>query len=275
MAKSLTLPHSLSALLLSMSAVAITAGCQQSATVVDAVPPPSLNAPDIIHPAPVAMIPPLAPLAPLASPMPHSIKGIPADWIPVAAARPWRWIVVHHSDTPTGCAAAFDKMHREKGWDELGYHFVIGNGTQSGDGQVEVGPRWPIQKHGAHAKTPDNRFNDYGIGICLVGNFMETRPTPAQLRSLAKLIAFLQERYQIPANCIIRHKDTKPTDCPGKNLDIAVVRQMATRDLVDAGIEVPGGTALASSTTQPSDDSDLPAPVAAAVSDLMTETETH
>ena len=62
------------------------------------------------------------------------------SWVPPVAARPWRWIVVHHSDTTTGGAAAFDKMHREKGWDELGYDFVIGNGSDTGDGQVEVGP---------------------------------------------------------------------------------------------------------------------------------------
>jgi 5-methylcytosine-specific restriction endonuclease McrA len=36
----------------------------------------------------------------------------------------------------------FDRSHRDKGWDELGYHFVIGNGTSSGDGVVEVGTRW-------------------------------------------------------------------------------------------------------------------------------------
>ena len=232
----------------------VLAGCQQTATVVDALPAPNLNGPDIMRPtAPVAVIPPLAPLAPFASPIPSTFRGnlagTPKDWIPVAAARPWRWIVIHHSDTPTGSAAAFDKMHREKGWDELGYHFVIGNGTQSGDGQVEVGPRWPIQKHGAHAKTPDNRYNDFGIGICLVGNFEVQRPTPAQLRSLAKLVAFLQETYNIPSSCILGHRDCKPTLCPGANVSIPLVRRMASQVLVDAGIALPKDTDVAGNTT--------------------------
>ena len=144
-------------------------------------------------------------------------------------------------------------MHREKGWDELGYHFVIGNGTGSGDGQVEVGPRWPIQKHGAHTKTLDNRYNLYGIGICLVGNFMVQHPTPAQLRSLTKLVAYLQETYHIPSSCILRHKDCKPTECPGTNLDIDLVRHMANQMLVDAGAEIPKDTELSGATTQPSD----------------------
>ena len=33
------------------------------------------------------------------------------------------------------------RMDQAKGWDELGYHFVIGNGTDTRDGQVEVGSR--------------------------------------------------------------------------------------------------------------------------------------
>jgi len=215
-------------------------GCQSQSTVVDALPPPNLNGPEIAAPPqPVrvaAVLPPtVVPKRPA-----HSSKaqwGIPASWIPDANApyREWKWIVIHHSATPTGSAAVFDKMHRDKGWDELGYDFVIGNGSQSGDGQVEVGPRWPIQKHGAHTKTPDNRYNEHGIGICLVGNFEETDPTPAQMRSLAKLVGYLMRTYKIAPEDIIRHGQAKPTECPGKNLNILLVRRMAEQTLVDAG----------------------------------------
>jgi hypothetical protein len=126
-------------------------------------------------------------------------------------------------------------MHREKGWDELGYHFVIGNGSDSGNGLIEVGPRWRKQKWGAHAKTPDNRFNDFGIGICLVGNFDIEHPTEQQLQSLAKLTAYLMRAYRIPARNVIGHRDTKPTECPGRNLDIELVQRMANQVLADAG----------------------------------------
>ncbi|HTL28602.1 MAG TPA: peptidoglycan recognition family protein, partial [Tepidisphaeraceae bacterium] len=149
--------------------------------------------------------------------------------------RPWKYIVIHHSASTTGSMAVFDKEHRAKGWDGVGYHFVIGNGTNSGNGQVEVTARWPIQKWGAHAKTPDNRFNDYGIGICLVGNFDIERPTPAQTQSLAKLVAFLMQRYNIPPERVLGHGQTKPTDCPGRNLSVAAIRKMATQIIVDSG----------------------------------------
>ncbi|MFQ5589758.1 MAG: peptidoglycan-binding protein, partial [Phycisphaerae bacterium] len=52
----------------------------------------------------------------------------------------WTTIVIHHSATETGGASLFDRFHRKRGWDGLGYHFVIGNGTDTPDGLIEVGP---------------------------------------------------------------------------------------------------------------------------------------
>ena len=149
--------------------------------------------------------------------------------------RDWYWIVIHHSATPSGSERDFDREHKEKGWDECGYHFVIGNGTNSGNGQVEIGPRWPVQKYGAHAYTPDERFNQHGIGICLVGNFDIDRPTAAQMASLNKLVKYLMVTYHIPVTRVLRHKDTKPTDCPGRNFNVDAFRRSVAQELADAG----------------------------------------
>ena len=35
----------------------------------------------------------------------------------------------------------------------LAYHFLIGNGIDSGDGEVEIGPRWKRQLLGGHVKN--------------------------------------------------------------------------------------------------------------------------
>jgi hypothetical protein len=134
-------------------------------------------------------------------------------------------VVVHHSATAGGGAAAFDRMHKAKGWDGLGYDFVIGNGTDTADGQVEVGFRWKQQITGAHARTPDNRYNEYGIGICLVGNFDVDRPTAAQMQSLSKLVAYLTRTYRITPDNVIGHRDTKSTECPGKFMNVEIVRR--------------------------------------------------
>ncbi|MGH7192015.1 MAG: peptidoglycan recognition protein family protein, partial [Candidatus Saccharimonadales bacterium] len=196
---------------------------------VDNLPPPNFSGPAFAErPAP-APAPPsrVAILPPRLQPSQPESPGaaVPASWIPHVPANRWYWIIVHHSATATGGAAEFDKMHRAKGWDELGYHFVIGNGSDTHDGQIEVGPRWPIQKWGAHDKTPGNEFNLHGIGICLVGNFDVTYPTHAQIRSLEKLVAYLMKTYHIPADHVLGHGETKNTDCPGRHMNVAMIRR--------------------------------------------------
>ena len=146
--------------------------------------------------------------------------GAANSWTPKAAPRPWRWIVIHHSATAAGSATEFDRSHRARGWDELGYHFVINNGRGGKDGLVEIGSRWTKQKWGAHCKTPDNRYNDFGVGICLVGNFENGRPTAAQLASLQKLVVFLSDTYGVGPADVIGHGEAPGTNtaCPGKAL---------------------------------------------------------
>jgi len=131
--------------------------------------------------------------------------------------RDWRYIVVHHSASDSGSAAEFDKYHREtRGWQNgLGYHFVIGNGTGSEDGEIEMGSRWKRQIDGAHAGVKE--YNHYGIGICLVGNFNKYYPTQAQMKSLTALVEYLQERCHISSDSILMHRQCKHTDCPGRN----------------------------------------------------------
>ncbi len=170
-----------------------------------------------------------SPLARRRAPLPRTPTVYAPNWYPKRSAlsRRWKHIVLHHSGTDTGGAVRFDKYHREvKGWNELGYHFVIGNGTDTPDGFVEVGPRWDKQKHGAHCKTRNNFYNDHGIGICLVGDFTHTRPSSAQLASLTKLVRFLTATCGISPRNISRHgKITGNTQCPGRNFPFASVRR--------------------------------------------------
>ena len=161
----------------------------------------------------------------------HSHDGAEAGWLPEHPSNRWTCIVIHHSASDVGGAQRFDQWHRDRGWDELGYHFVIGNGTDTLDGQVEIGPRWAKQKHGAHCKTPDGYYNQHGIGICLVGNFDNYDPAPAQMRSLIKLCRYLCHQYHIPASHIYTHGGiTGETDCPGRRFDVEAVRRAVAAD---------------------------------------------
>jgi hypothetical protein len=228
-------------LVIAIASLAVGCQSQQSA---DNLPQPNFNGP-VIAAAPV-VIPRAAPVAPpvAAAPAPKAVTAfvgnVPRDWIPKAGfKRDWYWIVIHHSATPSGSERDFDREHKEKGWDECGYHFVIGNGTNSGNGQVEVSGRWPVQKYGAHAYTPDERFNQHGIGICLVGNFDIDRPTAAQMASLNKLVTYLMRTYNIPPSRVLGHRETKQTDCPGRNLNLNVIRRSLQQQLADAGVTIP------------------------------------
>jgi N-acetyl-anhydromuramyl-L-alanine amidase AmpD len=132
----------------------------------------------------------------------------------------WEYVVLHHSATNEGNANNFDRYHREeKKWSHgLAYHFVIGNGNGSGNGEIEVGDRWKKQIHGAHTANMD--LNRISIGICLVGNFEEdNKPTDNQLKSLISLITYFSKRYNIPESHIVKHSQVrqKGTVCPGKN----------------------------------------------------------
>lgn len=159
--------------------------------------------------------------APVEAPASPAPPAVPDAWQARRKQHPWRYIVIHHSATDTGSAESFDRGHRARGFDELGYHFVITNGQGQTDGRVEVGSRWLKQKWGAHCgNTPDNEYNEYGIGICLVGDFRHTRPSRAQLAALRKLVRYLCRTYRIGPERVIGHQEAPcaVTQCPGPAL---------------------------------------------------------
>jgi hypothetical protein len=136
--------------------------------------------------------------------------------------RRWQFIVVHNSGTRQGNARVFDYYHRHvrRMQNGLAYHFVIGNGTSTGNGQIEVGDRWRRQINGGHVHS--DYLNNISLGICLVGDFNRDQPTRAQLECCEELIRYLRERCGKIDNhdVLVRpHREMNPprwaTDCPG------------------------------------------------------------
>jgi hypothetical protein len=153
---------------------------------------------------------------------------LPASWNMSSRAHTWSYIVIHHSATNEGGAASFNRAHSKKWENGLGYHFVIGNGTETADGEIEVGPRWLRQNQGidgAHAGV--EKYNKHGIGICLVGDFDHQNPTPKQLAALRNLIQHLMQKYGIPRDHIIPHRAVKVghTECPGTHFPLELILQ--------------------------------------------------
>jgi N-acetyl-anhydromuramyl-L-alanine amidase AmpD len=159
----------------------------------------------------------------------NDIKHIVNDCNSGGVYRPWRYIVLHHSAGDSGNATVFDAEHRARGWDGLGYHFVIDNGKGGLDGLIETGERWKLQKWGAHTGfTPSNEYNNYGIGICLVGDFTNSMPTQAQLTSMKQLVLELMAKYDIPPENVVGHRDAPGTNtaCPGDKFHIYMEGQL-------------------------------------------------
>lgn len=120
------------------------------------------------------------------------------------------FIVIHCSATPATAvnvdAAEIRRWHRQKGWRDIGYHYVIKR-----DGTVEKGR--PDDQPGAH----EPRINSHSIAICLVGGsppngskeakagLGENNYTPAQWASLAKLVISLHAKH--PTAVVLGHRD--------------------------------------------------------------------
>jgi len=152
---------------------------------------------------------------------------------PDVRLRPWTYIVLHHSATEVNDAASIDKYHRNKrGWvNGLGYDFVIGNGSWSGDGEIEVGERWRRQLDGAHCHADD--MNRKAIGVCFVGDFEKNGgPTTAQVHSGIALVRHLAGQFSVPSENVLGHGEVSgaQTLCPGKSFPLELMRAAAARN---------------------------------------------
>ena len=134
----------------------------------------------------------------------------------------WQRIVVHHSAIKYGNVEKYDAAHRLRGMQNgLAYHFLIGNGIDAGDGEIEIGPRWQKQQPGGHVKNHLN--NQTAIGICLIGNFEKTHPSRKQLAAFTQLMDWLQRVALGKKVHFAGHRELKgeQTVCPGKHFPLA------------------------------------------------------
>ena len=114
-------------------------------------------------------------------------------------------IVIHCADTPDDRdvdMATIKKWHvEERGWSDIGYHFVIRR-----NGLVEAGR--DIKLSGAHAKA----VNGTSVGVCLVG---KKDFDQRQFDALRDTVQMLLKLY--PDSKVIGHCDVEPKKpyCPG------------------------------------------------------------
>lgn len=154
---------------------------------------------------------------------------------------PWRWIVIHHSAYRSGDTSTIDAAHvKDRGWEGIGYHFVIGNGRPMPRGRVDATWRWKQQYHGAHAGAGPSQspYNQDGIGICIIGDYDKDALDPYVRERVVELCALLIEHVPtLSSTRIIGHRDVpgKETACPGSHVDINSVRFQVREALVRRG----------------------------------------
>lgn len=126
-------------------------------------------------------------------------------------------VVIHHSvtqptDDPKGDVDYIAQLHKQRGWDGIGYHFVI-----TADGMV-----WYVGDIGQQRACVADK-NDFVICICLVGDFTKYNPTDEQILSAHDLSKFLIfEMPQLTSmnnweDALKGHQDMQATQCPGSS----------------------------------------------------------
>ncbi len=116
-------------------------------------------------------------------------------------------ITIHHSASHDVPALEIDRWHRERGWNGIGYHFVIRK-----DGSIEMGRPWDRQ--GAHHYG----YNATNFGICVTGNFNQEEPSREQIAAIVSIIRGLKSRFGVTS--VVRHHE----NCPGKNFPFLAVK---------------------------------------------------
>jgi N-acetylmuramoyl-L-alanine amidase len=130
-------------------------------------------------------------------------------------------IVVHCAATPPSQnigAAQIDDWHKQRGWNGIGYHYVINR-----EGFIQKGR--PDEDVGAHVEG----HNADSLGICVVGGVKEKKNpndknepwvadanfTLEQYNALATLLNQLMGKYNLSKSDVYGHRDfTNLKECP-------------------------------------------------------------
>lgn len=178
------------------------------------------------------------------------------------AGRRFRWarqyspsvelITVHHTavkvegDNRSGAErvrALYAYHANNRGWGDIGYHYLIDE-----DGQIYEG-----KSGGKYVVAGHAYCNNVGtVGVALLGNFEEEKPTQDQLKALQWLIVELAEDYDIDLDRtvtfhgkrqqpVVGHRDLLSTECPGFYVygAMAQIRQNVSAGDVYASVKVP------------------------------------
>lgn len=126
-------------------------------------------------------------------------------------------IILHCAATPEGkvfTAKDIDKMHKQRGFKKIGYHYVIDL-----DGTVEKGR--DENEVGAHCVG----HNSKSIGICYIGGVAKNGKTAKDTRtdeqklSMYKLVDSLMKKYGLDLSKVHGHYEFANKACPSFKIE--------------------------------------------------------
>ena len=126
-------------------------------------------------------------------------------------------IILHCAATPEGkvfTAKDIDRMHRQRGFRKIGYHYVIDL-----DGKVEKGRA--DNENGAHTIG----HNSIALGICYIGGVAKDGKTPKDTRTeqqkvaLYELVNELMEKYNLTLDDVHGHYEFANKACPSFKME--------------------------------------------------------
>lgn len=135
-----------------------------------------------------------------------------------------KYIVIHTSAMENASFEAVKKYHiEERGWDDIGYHFYIEK-----NGRIKRGRDENIV--GSHCRAASMNFKS--LGICFEGHHDYEEWTQDQETSFDYLCLKLMDKYNIPKENIIGHREAydmegikRKKTCPGKKINMSLVRE--------------------------------------------------
>jgi N-acetylmuramoyl-L-alanine amidase len=148
-------------------------------------------------------------------------------------------LVIHHCACDHGTVESIRAEHKARGWSDIGYHWVIGNGAGLPDGDIAAGRPEEIQ--GAAVKLN----NRYKLQVCLIGNFHKGDPgytglpTKRQYAALGHWLLVKGKQYANKGKFpdVVGHKEVAlpkyPTACPGNQFPLHLIRLWYNRAIQD------------------------------------------
>jgi hypothetical protein len=140
------------------------------------------------------------------------------DWGAAPAAGPFRehvieQITIHHAASSLSSTGPpqfrnWQAYHQSLGWPDIAYHHIVGR-----DGRLYEGR--PLDAAGDTATSYDPTGHYL---IVMEGDFDHDEPTPAQVETLARALAWASAMFDVSPTELTGHRDHAATTCPGDNL---------------------------------------------------------